>query len=178
MDALHVTPPFAYTYQCGSTLLAAYLPVYMYSVSLQILSLIAKLAFIFCSNLAPYPLWVTRWFPGIYWPLSSGNVRVDDAGRDSESSDKPSLSLIRPHQILSTAVNNLILMLSFGLCSPILCCFIALSLCVNLCSWLMLIGRFVSSNLDLSFDPSLPPSTSPGLRLTLLPLTSLCLRRR
>jgi hypothetical protein len=40
-------------------------------------------------------------------------------------------------------ISNLTLLLSFGLCSPVLCGYITLSICVYLCCWLILIGRFV-----------------------------------
>lgn len=165
MDVLRISPPFSYTYQCGSTLLTAYLPVYMYSISLQILSVLAKLTFVFSSNLAEYPEWLMRLFPAVYWPvllrdrhtasLTVNKERNWDEDGLTRLQDRPSIRLIRPYQILSSAMNNVILLLSFGLCSPILCCYITLNLSLTLCSWLMLIGRFVSAHLDLALVPSL-----------------------
>jgi hypothetical protein len=150
MDVLHITPPFSYTYQCGSTLLTAYLPIYMYSISLQIISRIAKLVFIFSANRVRYPEWVTKWFPGIYWPLSWSGDLISD----SDTPENWAIPLIRPYQIISSSITNFVLMLSFGLCCPILGCYIALNLCLDLCCWLMLIGRYVSSSLDLVLIPS------------------------
>jgi hypothetical protein len=156
MQVLQITPPFSYTYQCGSTLLTSYLPVYMYSISLQIFFLVATLVFIFSSNLTQYPNWLLELFPGIYWPICSFNDNIRDVNR-----------LIGPSQITSSAMNHFILLLSFGLCSPVLCCYIALSLCANLYCWLMLIGRFVSFHRDLSVvgSPPQPPSSPPSIGL-------------
>jgi hypothetical protein len=138
MDVLRITPAFASTYQCGSTLLTSYLPVNMYSISLQILSIMVTLIFIFSSNLVRYPHWVMDLFPGIYWPSYRLNEKKDIRGVSVP------YRLLRPSQIISTTMNQIIVLLSFGLCSPVLCCYITLSLCANLCCWLMLIGRFVS----------------------------------
>jgi hypothetical protein len=175
MDVLRISPPFSYTYQCGSTLLTAYLPVYMYSISLQILSVMAKLTFIFSSNLAEYPEWLMRLFPAVYWPVllrdrHTASLTVNKEKNWDEDGltrlqDRPSIRLIRPYQILSSAMNNVILLLSFGLCSPILCCYITLNLSLTLCSWLMLIGRFVSVHLDLALVPSQSHPSLPHLGL-------------
>lgn len=61
-------------------------------------------------------------------------------------------------------LNNLVLLLSFGLCSPVLCCYIALSTYVHLCSWLILIGRFVCFRRDhLVARRSSSPSSGPPI---------------
>jgi hypothetical protein len=58
------------------------------------------------------------------------------------------IRLINPHQIISRMMNNVVLLLSFGLCSPVLCCYTALGICAHLCCWLFLIGRFVCLRTD------------------------------
>ena len=159
VDVLPITPPFAYSYQCGSTLLTAYLPVYLYSTSLQILTLIMKLIaiFVISSDLPRWPLWIVRSFPGVSWP---------SYWTDASDSDKmtlvSSVRLIRPSQIVSVAMNNIILLLSFGLCSPVLCGYVTLYLCAHVSSWLMLIGRFVSFHRKSreSLAPSSPRASS------------------
>jgi Leucine-rich repeat (LRR) protein len=139
VDVLPITPPFAFSYQCGSTLLTSYLPVYLYSTSLQTLVLILKLLGILIfsnSTLHPtrWPLWAMKWFPGIYWPSQGTHC-----GKMFPSS----LRLIRPAQIISSTMNQIILLLSFGLCSPVLCGSVTLNLSLQLSSWLLLIGRFL-----------------------------------
>lgn len=161
MDTLFITPSFAYSYQCGSTLLTSYLPVFMYSISLQIFALIAKLIFIFSSDPTRYPPWLLS--RRIYWPSYRTKEYGDMGG-----------GLVEPYQIISTAMNNIILLLSFGLCSPILCCYITSSLCLSLTSWQILIGRFVYfQRRDISLASI--PTASTGLSFVISRDSSQCL---
>jgi hypothetical protein len=138
MDVLKLTPPFFYSYQCGSTLLTSYLPVHMYSISLQIISTIVSLIIIFSSsNLTHHPRWLLSLFPGVCWPSHWQSVK--GPAIDLHFNKKP-ICLIKPHQIISRTMNNIILLLSFGLCSPVLCAFITVSICA--------VGRFVSLRID------------------------------
>jgi hypothetical protein len=151
---LKITPPFFYSYQCGSTLLTSYIPVHMYSISLQVLFTIVTLVIAFSSDWAQHPSWLLSLFPGVCWPSHWQKV-----GGSIDLQKKP-VRLISPHQIISRTMSNIILLLSFGLCSPVLCVFIAVSICVHLLSWLVLIGRFVSVRLDaLHASGESPPST-------------------
>jgi hypothetical protein len=63
---------------------------------------------------------------------------------DANSDSLSSLRMIESYQVISFIMSNLILLLSFGLCHPVLSFYIALSIFVNLCCWLMLIRRFIS----------------------------------
>jgi hypothetical protein len=140
MPPLSIHPPFTYSYQCGSALLTSYLPVYMYSVSLQMLSIFLQSIMIFySSHLTTLPFWWMDIFPGVYWPMRWNNsTAASDIG----------MAMVKPHKIISFAINNTILLFSFGLCSPVLGCYITLSLCVNLCFNLLMIGRFISWRLE------------------------------
>ena len=154
METLRITPPFFYSYQCGSTLLTAYIPVYMYSISLQVLSIVISLVLILSlSSHTHHPQW--QWFfdafPGISWP-----ERIPKFHHRLEENLHPRLQrLIKPHQIISRAMNNFILLLSFGLCSPVLCLYIAFCISLQLCSWLLLIHRFVTFSCSKDITPSL-----------------------
>jgi hypothetical protein len=148
MDVLKITPPFFYSYQCGSTLLTSYIPVHMYSISLQvILSIVILIIVFWSSSRAENPPWLLSLFPGVCWPSKRMDIDLEK---------QP--TMIEPHQIISRTMNHIILLLSFGLCSPVLCAFIAVSISVHLCSWLMLIGRFVSVRVGL-LHPSRSPSS-------------------
>jgi Leucine-rich repeat (LRR) protein len=170
MDVLKITPPFFYSYQCGSILLTSYIPVYMYSISLQLISSIATFVFIlvfnYSSTKACYPRWLMNYFPGICWPSLWIDADLSKAGLL-----KKPIRLINPHQIISRMMNNIILLLSFGLCSPVLCCYIALNICIHLCSWFVLIGRFVYVRLNAlssvaTATPGLLPFPVFGLTLS------------
>jgi hypothetical protein len=156
MEALRITPPFFYSYQCGSTLLTAYIPVYMYSISLQVLSILISLVLILSlSSHTHHPQW--QWFfdsfPDVSWPerISEFDHRLEENLHPRQQRLMKRRRLIKPHQIISRAMNNFILLLSFGLCSPVLCIYIAFCISLHLCSWLLLIHRFVtfSRNKDI-----------------------------
>jgi hypothetical protein len=155
MDVLKITPPFFYSYQCGSTILTSYIPVHMYSISLQIIFTVVSVIIILSSSYLTTPRWFLTLFPGVCWPSHWQSVMTDssfDLGRALEK--KP--IMIEPHQIITRTMNNIILLLSFGLCSPVLSVCIAVSICVHLCSWLLLIGRFLAlnvNNIHLSRSP-------------------------
>jgi hypothetical protein len=157
MRVLQFAPPFSYSFQCASTLLITYIPVYMYATSLQLLAIAFALITIFASNRtgSEYPEWFKRLFVRVCW--------LTPSTRDTELSSIP---LIEPHQILSTVTNNLIIFLTFGLCSPVLGCYLALCISVRLLFWRTMIGRFVFSRLEtersLTTDPLLAVvSTNP-----------------
>jgi hypothetical protein len=167
MDVLKITPPFFYSYQCGSTLLTSYIPVHMYSISLQILLTIVSLIIILSSSdRAQHPRWLLSLFPGVCWPTHWKRV-----GSSIVSQRQP--VMIKPHQIISRTMNNIILLVSFGLCSPVLCVCVAVSIFVHICSWLMLIGRFVSRRIDALRALRSSPSTDAGSRVSLSFLSDL-----
>jgi hypothetical protein len=139
MDMLKITPPFFYSYQCGSTLLTSYIPVYMYSISLQILFIILLIFTFIIVPKTTSTQWFLKFFPGVCWPSDHWN-KIDNPEMYLK---KRPIRLINPHQIISMSMNNVILLLSFGLCSPVLCTFITLSICVNFGCWFLLISRFV-----------------------------------
>jgi hypothetical protein len=169
MDPLTITPPFSYSYQCGSTLLVSYIPVYMYSVSLQLISTFVRLGII--SSISSYlpGVWLRKWLSPIGWPLhlfhklqEISHPTADSLSSPSSSPPPPSIILIKPHQIILTVINNLILLLSFGLCSPVLGCYITLATCVTLWCWMMLVGRFISYHLEAKKSTSSTSEELPG----------------
>jgi hypothetical protein len=170
MDVLKITPPFFYSYQCSATLLTSYIPVLIYSISFQILITFLTLIIIFsASSMKQCPRWVLALLPGVCWPTDGESLGASDI----DLNEKP-IQLIKPHQIISKQMNHLILLLSFGLCSPVLCCYIGVSICLHLCVWLLLIGRFVSVRLDaLSAPTSSSLSTDRGSLYFLLISSSL-----
>lgn len=131
MDILKVTPPFAYSYQCGSTILVSYIPIYMYSITIQIFVVLSKFVLIFFPNLLPRLL--RSKISGVAWPLFW----------DTTVHSPAIVDLIDPSQIASSTVNSLILFLTFGLCSPVLALYLLFSVAITLCSWIYLVGRFI-----------------------------------
>jgi hypothetical protein len=152
MDPLKITPPFSYSYQCGSTLLVSYIPVYMYSVSLQLISITIVFSIMTISSFPE--AWLVKWVPPVGWSLPM-------IGKLDNLSSTEGYRLINPHQIISNLVSNLILLLSFGLCSPVLACYITLSTCVTAWCWVMMVGRFVACRLEIGHSLTTTNSHTP-----------------
>lgn len=72
--------------------------------------------------------------------LALSNLNTVDNNQEQKFTP---IRLINTNDIISGVMNNFVLLLSIGLCSPLLCFYISLSVCMNSCSWLMLIDRFV-----------------------------------
>jgi hypothetical protein len=113
MEVLRLTPPFTYSYQCGSTLLISYIPVYMYSILIQItIDLLRVTAtLVFPTTISevdsppPPPLCLSSQFINVNFcihRLRHENISIAN--------------------ITAILINNMSLLLSFGLLSPVLCC--------------------------------------------------------
>jgi hypothetical protein len=152
MDPLHISPAFSYSYQCGSTLMTSYIPVFMYTTSFQILSIFLLVILIFVLDSPQTPLWILKLFPRVCWIMCPENSSIGTL-------------LIDPSRIISTLMNNLILLLSFGLCCPVLGSSVTGCICVNLVSWKMITGRFVKTHRCCL---SIPPRREDQLLLILL----------
>jgi hypothetical protein len=134
------------------------IPVYMYSISFQLISVFLKLIITFpaSSHLwTDYPL-LKRLLSPICWPVHLTDTLFHLDQQDASFQVSDSIQLIKPHRIISSATNNLMILLSFGLCSPVLGCSITLSVCLALWRWQFLIGRCVSHRQEAT--SSCPPS--------------------
>ena len=121
MEVLKLTPPFTYSYQCGSTILTSYIPVYMYSVSIQIIIDLFRVIIIFQTKYENIPKTIQSIF--------DLNLQQMDSSK-----------------IISNLMNSMILLLSFGLSSPVLSVSISLGMMVNISCWLMVIGKSIFQN--------------------------------
>ena len=118
MEVLKVTPPFTYSYQCGSTILTSYIPVYMYGVSIQIMIDLFRVIIIFQTKYENIPKIIQQ------------SLQLDPNN-------------INPSKIISNLMNSMILLLSFGLSSPVLSVSICLGVIINISCWLMIIGKSI-----------------------------------
>lgn len=116
MVGLSLIPPFTYSYQCGSTLLTSYIPVYLYSSISQILLTVFIVLLRLLTQDEDHPqLFRLHFF------------------RPHE--------LVHPSKIVSNVVNNIVLLLTFGLSSPVLCFGIGLCGIIDVSCYLILLGR-------------------------------------
>jgi hypothetical protein len=174
MDVLKIIPPFTYSYQCGSTLLVAYIPVYLYTTSLQIFADLGRIGILFVTVPENYPQWLWKFLPGIAWPMwhhsltrnlecDSGNCNVlhhdaplttlvGNATTMPSVNSFPTVTLFRSARVISRVMNNTLLLLSFGITSPVLGCFLLLNIILSLSSWMLLVGRYVIMTMTMQ-DP-------------------------
>jgi hypothetical protein len=172
-------PPFSYNYLCTSTLLSAYLPVYIYIYSLQ--ALVYPLATYLLAKAVPFdqlPGWVRTKLPGILWPHhwlaeSSPGGLGGDRGRhhDTESTmrtkeDKRELAsagtILKTDELMTKHLQGTLVLITFGLCCPPLALTISLSLFISLLQLRCLIGRFLLLRHPTLLDQTL---TSPAAAL-------------
>lgn len=139
-----LVPPFSYNYMCSSTVLTAYIPVYIY---LCCLDLIVAFSFHWLllriyPSYSSLPKLLLNKVPGVYWsdfpewiadsyikalPIGSPLSRnLDDTLRDSAALDT-SLVIMKPESIFVPLLQNLATLLTFGINSPVLAVALALA---------------------------------------------------
>jgi hypothetical protein len=149
VDSAAVTPTFTYNNQCGSVLLTSYIPVLIIGYSIQI-SLCFILPFLLVQAGAFFDMTkIIKWklAKGIIWPgfwlgvdAEAGQV---DQRRRSLARD-PTI-ILSPKSILCFDIlNNLIVLLTFGLFSPILAFAVMCAVATKMNLWVLLLGRFTS----------------------------------
>lgn len=119
------------------TLLTSYLPIYMYSMTLQILSLVLKFLTIiyFGGHQEGVPSWLLRFISPICFPSSSLSNATSLANH--------SRKFIDPTSIIFSVMYNVTIFFTFGLCSPILGCYIIVYVTLQCSFWLIMVGRFI-----------------------------------
>ena len=125
MEVLKLTPPFIYSYQCGATLLTSYIPIYMYIVSIQMIVDIIRVISILNVKSEMYSKFIQKYLP-------STEIKVS--------------------KIISTAINNLVLLLTFGLSSPVLCVNICMGMILNENCLLILMGKLIFEDMVLNLE--------------------------
>ena len=146
VDSATVTPPFVYNNQCASVLLTSYIPVLILGFSMQI---------VLCFIIPPFLSQVGKWINlpaiihrnamnGILWPEYWLNSDDSDlVSRNHVDLEKDPTIIINPLSILCfNILNNLMIMLTFGLCSPVLAVAVACTVVSKMSELLLLIGRF------------------------------------
>ena len=146
-----LVPPFSYSNQCGSVILTAYIPVFLMSYSIQLLlPLVVMAVLINLPYSAVLPL-VRMGGHGLIWPeywLQQGND-VFAHHREMFASN-PDAMLKTRTIFCNDVLNNWLVMLTFGLCSPVLAVAITFTVLLKMYFWSMLVGRFTV--VCLSFD--------------------------
>lgn len=133
MNVINIIPPFTYSYQCSSTLLTSYIPVYIYSFCLQIFEIIIRIILYSLYDYSSFPRTILTQLPGIVWPY---HWKLPPSYPPYPS------SLLKVDKIITPFMNNLMILVTFGVCSPLLAFVIILTIILSGKHWLYLIGRF------------------------------------
>lgn len=133
MKVLKIIPPFTYSYQCSSTLLTSYIPVYIYTFCLQIFEMTIRIFLYSMYDYSSFPQILLTHLPGIVWPFH-WRLPVLHQPRPS--------TLLKVDKIITPIMNNLVILVTFGVCSPLLAFVIILTIYLTGQHWLFLIGRF------------------------------------
>jgi len=143
-------PPFTYSNQCASTLLTAYIPVLVLGFSLQLLVACAFPLLQASVSYERIPLFVRKQLSGVVWPhYWTRELRPEEQqARRSLLSSDPWVLLKTKTVICFDILNNLLLMLTFGICSPVMAVLICCVVGVKMSVWTYLIGRFVGAMLE------------------------------
>lgn len=146
VDSAAVVPPFTYNNQCASVLLTSYIPVLIigYSIQMVLCFLLPLLVIQIGKRINLEGIIHHKAMAGILWPEYW--LQSDDTGlvyrNKSQVTTDPTI-VFNPNSIICFVIlNNLMIMLSFGLCSPILAVAVTCSLLCQMNLWTLLLGRF------------------------------------
>ena len=146
-----VVPPFTYNNQCSSVLLTSYIPVLIIGASIQLVMAFA-LPFIHYhvgKRLGLADIIGLKITKGIIWPEFWNNCGQSDSNMSSKFLDKfekdPLMLLNFKSVLCFDILNNTMILLTFGLCSPVLAAAVTCVAVSKMKILTLLIGRFVAS---------------------------------
>jgi hypothetical protein len=142
-------PPFTYSYQCASVLLTSYIPVLIFVAAFQMLLPFGFVWFQIMVQYSTIPSVLRFAFYGVIWPdywLSSYPKTNEDICKEATDI----LILDTNDIVYADILNQLIVLLSFGLCSPMLAAAVSLAFGFKMLMWRMLLGRFVHYRMRLA----------------------------
>ena len=138
-------PPFTYNNQCGSEVLKSYIPVFLLGYSIQLvlpLIFVAALTSLSHDSISPS---IRMLFHGIIWPeywlQASVDVSAHDITKVLVGGDSGVMLDMRTI-FCNDVCNNWFVMVTFGLCSPVLAVAVVCSVLLKMLLWVMLVGRF------------------------------------
>ena len=148
VESASLVPPFTYNNQCGSVVLTSYIPVFLLGFSIQLLLpfiVLVSLTYLTYDSLSPS---VRMMLHGILWPEHwLQNSEDTSALNKTLLHGDPSILLKIRTIFCNDVFNNWLLMVTFGLCSPVLVVAIVCSVLLKMSLWVSLIGRFTRCHL-------------------------------
>jgi len=143
VESASLVPPFTYNNQCASAVLTSYIPVFLLGYSIQLmLSLIILTALTYVSY-ASLPFAVRTMLHGIMWPEYWLQDSDDVLARNKAIVESDAGIMLKIRTIFCNDVlNNWLLLLTFGLCSPVLVLAVVCSVLMKMSMWVLVVGRF------------------------------------
>ncbi len=116
------TPPYLYSYQCGTALFKHFLPILIFHQA--ILAFLRPLFWYLASSSRNYYIQHYSLLPKVLWP------------------ELKTLHPFNPNQAITEMTHQLTLFLTFGLVSPILALLIVLTLAISWLMWSVVVKRY------------------------------------
>lgn len=141
-----VTPSFTYNNQCSSVLLTSYIPVLILGFSIQLtLCFVMPIVLTYAGSMFDLSSFVHRKvLKGIVWPQYwLAKEPMDDIHFRNLLGKDPTLLLNPKTLFCFDILNNFVVLLSFGLCSPVLALAIIFVVLAKMNIWKEFVTRFV-----------------------------------
>jgi hypothetical protein len=183
IEVIPLSPAFSYDYLCASSVIAVYLPVFIYTSCLLVVTpFLYTYLLVGHTSYEALPSRLRKSIHGIIWPdawrqtditqLSDNDLRQfqtsvnrhtsipnkfntsntspssRSSSGESEKNNLPSPeTLLKVQTIVATLMHHIAILLTFGLCCPVLAFTVTSAICVSVLQWKYLVGRFVTSRL-------------------------------
>ena len=163
VDIIPIIPPFSYNNQCFSVLLTTYIPVYVFVYTFQAISPFFLVPLFTNINFLSLPKSVRK--PGLaiglcwpsFWrknvPEATSTMQYKDESANAsevavENEDISTARILFDHKKFYLKIAyHLTILLTFGICCPVLAAIVVVSLALQIVMHVYLVGRFVEQRL-------------------------------
>jgi hypothetical protein len=137
-----LTPPFTYTNLCGSVIITTYIPIFIYMYIIN-LFFITCVPYILCqyTKYSNFPVTLKKLFDGMMWPNHNWFDKTDETNSVTHVTEPR--QLLKVDNITTDILHHISILITFGLCSPILAMLICVYVCVYVIVLMILLGRFI-----------------------------------
>ena len=127
--------PFIYNYQCSSSIIVNYVPVFLFAYAfLTLMFPLLYCVFLFPGTYINLPQPLKDVVPTLLVPPSILHL----------APQSPHVPVLRPDRIIATLMSHFAVLLTFGIASPILGCVIGVTVCVLTLMHQLIIGRYLA----------------------------------
>lgn len=159
VDVAPLTPPYSYNHLCTSVIITSFIPVYIFVYAMGML---VPIFYVSVFTSVSYSLLPRQFLyavvDGLYWPdewpakyATSGCTGDSCSNGISDSSKsgpmdhvvEPWMLLVANRIVTADILDHMLVLFTFGMCSPLLAMSIMVSVSFKHYMWIMLLGRFV-----------------------------------